>query len=51
MVRRDDSPRCDIKLSACVEELLMTAKTAKLTLPDGKELSLPVVVGRENEHA
>jgi citrate synthase len=27
------------------------SKTAKLTLPDGKEHSLPVVVGTENEHA
>ena len=29
----------------------MTTKTAKLTLPDGKEVTLPVVVGTENEHA
>ncbi len=29
----------------------MTTKTAKLTLPDGKEASLPVIVGTENEHA
>ncbi len=29
----------------------MTTKTAKLTLPDGKEVSLPVIVGSENEHA
>ncbi len=28
----------------------MTTKTAKLALPDGKEVSLPVVVGTENEH-
>jgi citrate synthase len=26
-------------------------KTAKLTLPDGKEANLPVIVGSENEHA
>jgi citrate synthase len=26
-------------------------KVAKLTLPDGKETSLPVIVGSENEHA
>ena len=29
----------------------MTGTTAKLTLPDGKETALPVVVGSENEHA
>jgi len=29
----------------------MTGTTAKLTLPDGKESTLPVVVGSENEHA
>jgi citrate synthase len=29
----------------------MTGTTAKLTLPDGTESSLPVVVGSENEHA
>ena len=29
----------------------MTGTTAKLTLPDGKETTLPVVVGSENEHA
>jgi citrate synthase len=28
-----------------------TGKTAKLTLPDGREHALPVVVGTENEHA
>ena len=27
------------------------AKTAKLTLPDGRSANLPVVVGTENEHA
>jgi citrate synthase len=30
---------------------LKSGKTAKLTLPDGKEHALPVVVGSENEHA
>jgi citrate synthase len=29
----------------------MTAKSAKLTLADGREHTLPVVVGTENEHA
>jgi len=29
----------------------MTGKTAKITLPDGAETTLPVVVGSENEHA
>ena len=29
----------------------MTGTTAKITLPDGKESTLPVVVGSENEHA
>ena len=29
----------------------MTTETAKLTFPDGKETSLPVIVGTENEHA
>ncbi len=29
----------------------MTGQTAKLTFPDGKESTLPVVVGSENEHA
>jgi citrate synthase len=29
----------------------MSRKTAKLTLPDGREHNLPVVVGTENEHA
>jgi len=29
----------------------MTGKTAKLTLADGREHTLPVVVGSENEHA
>jgi len=29
----------------------MTGKTAKITLADGKEHTLPVVVGSENEHA
>lgn len=28
-----------------------SASTAKLTLPDGKEVTLPVIVGSENEHA
>jgi citrate synthase len=40
-----------VRASSFTREIRMTTKTAKLTLPDGKEVTLPVVVGTENEHA